>query len=625
MNKNINKSTIQDGTRGGQVELHNLMMFLQVLKETYILSLIPCIFITIFLIIYKISYIDFIIASKYLYIKTFSTLMSKKILYSTKVVIPGIGKRLISIPAHAFISNKIYYYTYTRTINLLFLYIKYMSLASIILTTIVYRFVWIKKGRKLKNKKVKEGNEFVEPKKLNKIINPNLKKYEFKDHMKIGDLILPKESEFKHTIVFGTTGSGKTTCFLEYIKQIRARGDKIVIIDSSCNFISKIYREDKDIILNPLDQRSALWTPWAEENNKETYKNISAGLIPTSRYTDPFWVTAARTVFTAAIDKLNKKGERSIKKLHELLCMDDDTFIKFFENTDAAGIINKNSDKTGGSIRATLTTYIENFLNFLEDTDNPFSIIDWVNKDDDSNLFIACTLIHRESLVSLMSLWFDMAIKYSVIREHKRPIWFIVDELKSLNELKSLPMLVEEGRKYHLAGLFAAQNIAQIREVYSHEQAQNILANCNTKIFFKNSSNEINKWISETLGMQKVENYNENLSYGSNSIRDGVSLQLKENKELLFESYDIENLPNLEALVKVPTGKYVTKIKLNSSSFISDSITPFIKKNVIVKVKEDKQEKNLDNISVPELAIPKSKKSKKSELEELKEEVSEQT
>ncbi len=85
-------------------------------------------------------------------------------------------------------------------------------------------------------------------------------------------LPLPQLSELQHFMVHGTTGSGKSTIIKSLLDQIRARGERAIVYDKSCNLVSQFFQPDNDSLLNPLDARGAAWSLWHECRDKPTLK-----------------------------------------------------------------------------------------------------------------------------------------------------------------------------------------------------------------------------------------------------------------------------------------------------------------------------------------------------------------
>jgi type IV secretory pathway TraG/TraD family ATPase VirD4 len=132
----------------------------------------------------------------------------------------------------------------------------------------------------------------------------------------IEKLPLPSCSEMQHVLFHGTTGSGKSTGIKAFLDRIRARGERAIIYDKSCNLVEQFYQQPHDQLMNPLDQRSSDWSLWQECRDKADFDSLAAALIPMPPSTqDPFWINAARTIFAAAAHRLRNETQPKILPL----------------------------------------------------------------------------------------------------------------------------------------------------------------------------------------------------------------------------------------------------------------------------------------------------------------------
>ncbi|MCY4552021.1 MAG: type IV secretion system DNA-binding domain-containing protein, partial [Defluviicoccus sp.] len=115
----------------------------------------------------------------------------------------------------------------------------------------------------------------------------------------IAGIPYPERTETQHTIVSGTTGSGKTVLISDLVSQIRARGERCVIYDKMGSYTSAFFDRDRDVLMNPLDARAPRWSPFLEARNPRDFGMMAAALLPQHRDTvAPFWVAAAAPVFS---------------------------------------------------------------------------------------------------------------------------------------------------------------------------------------------------------------------------------------------------------------------------------------------------------------------------------------
>ena len=209
------------------------------------------------------------------------------------------------------------------------------------------------------------------------------------------------------------------------------------------------------------------------------------------------------------------------------------------------------------SVRATLANHLQSFK-YLTNSKEPFSIRKWVASEEitDQWLFLSAKPDQRATLLPLISGWIDTSINslMSLPPDYDRRLWFIIDELPALQKLPSLETLMAESRKYGGCVMAGVQSYPQLSHTYGHNQAQSILDLFNTKIFFRSTDPTTAQWVSKVLGESETEEYVENLSYGANTIRDGVSLAKQTKTKPLVLPTEVANLKDLEAYIKLPSG-----------------------------------------------------------------------
>jgi len=83
---------------------------------------------------------------------------------------------------------------------------------------------------------------------------------------------------------------------------IRASGGHALVYDRTGEFTAAFYEEDRDIIINPFDQRSHCWSPFNDAETAEGFTQIYDVLIPTSSGDkDPFWSKSMGTSVYATL------------------------------------------------------------------------------------------------------------------------------------------------------------------------------------------------------------------------------------------------------------------------------------------------------------------------------------
>ncbi len=223
------------------------------------------------------------------------------------------------------------------------------------------------------------------------------------------------------------------------------------------------------------------------------------------------------------------------------------------------------SEKSAASVRGVLSSFLTCF-EFLMDTDQPFSIRNWVQEKNEKDewLFISCKTNQRAALNPLLSCWFSVAVRslLEMSPDFDRRLWFIIDELPTLNRLRDLETLLAESRKYGGCAVLALQSITQFEAIYGRATAETIISNCATKIVFA-EQNPVNAGrISEIFGEQEIKEFQKGLSYGANDIRDGVNLSQQVRHQLLITKTDIQFLQRNHAFVRLPDNYPIVKVKM---------------------------------------------------------------
>lgn len=382
--------------------------------------------------------------------------------------------------------------------------------------------------------------------------------------IRLGKLPLVKGSETQHILVTGGTGSGKTNCFNHLLPQIQKLGQRAVLIDTTGFFVEHYYREGIDILLNPFDARSSSWHPWIECLDQFDFDALAMSFIPQSYSEhDNYWHTAARSLFSSVMLKLNH--QRRLSELSNWLLYESlSRLAAFVQGTKAASHLDLNSERTAGSIRSVASSFLS-CLEFIQDSTTPFSIREWMRAGTEGSwLFLTCQPSQRAALNPLLSCWFSVAMRslFVLKQDLERRIWFIIDELPSLNRLNGLESFLSESRKYGGCALLAMQSPSQLDTIYGPDITKTIMGNCGTKVVFAEQDPEIALRISKAFGEREIKEYQKGLSYGANDIRDGVNLTLQTRQQPLISPTQIQYLDKNQAFARLPGNLPVTQIKI---------------------------------------------------------------
>ena len=440
--------------------------------------------------------------------------------------------------------------------------------AGIVLAMLVW-FRW--RGSRLKRRKRLRGAELVTASQLRDRIDPLTGRVSRKllggqGPYRIAGVPYPDRAETQHTIVSGTTGSGKTVLISDLVQQIRMRGERCVIYDKMGSYTQAFFEPKSDVLLNPLDARAPRWSPFFEARSPRDFDMMAAALIPQQKDTvDPFWVTAARQLFSNGTGVLWQKGEKKNRVLVEhLLKTDLSELAEAMEGTVAQSIVDPQNPKTALSVRAMLTANI-GAMEVLADSGTPFSIREWISRDRGGGfLFFTSRGDQHASLRGLISTWLEIAVNsmLSLEQDDGRRIWVILDELPTLHQVPSLQPGLAESRQFGGCFVLGVQVASALRDLYGRNGAETISGLCGTRVVFAAPDRDTAQWSADSLGRSEVEEFAEGVSYGADPYRDGVTLTPKREVQALALPSEIMRLPNLNGYLKLPGPYPVARIEL---------------------------------------------------------------
>jgi type IV secretory pathway TraG/TraD family ATPase VirD4 len=143
---------------------------------------------------------------------------------------------------------------------------------------------------------------------------------------------------------------------------------------------------------------------------------------------------------------------------------------------------------------------------------------------------------------------------------NKRHTWLIIDELKTVGQLPSLPHLLDKGRKYSTSVVLGFQAISQIRKIYGEDDAHSILQGLQNQFFFRMSEVESARYVSETLGDQDVEQASVSSNFGPDGFGQRGSISRTTVRRKLVLSDEVRSLETLTAF-GVLSGQKPVKVK----------------------------------------------------------------
>jgi type IV secretory pathway TraG/TraD family ATPase VirD4 len=357
-------------------------------------------------------------------------------------------------------------------------------------------------------------------------------------------LRIPRDAENKHFLIVGDTGSGKSSIIRQMLYQVDARGDSAIVYDPACEFVKQFYNERRhDIVLNPLDARMPYWNPSKELRRKAEAKALAVSLYQPEGVTNRFFVEAPQKIFAHLLSYL-PSPEDLIKWMS-----DPEEIDRRVKGTEYWALIDPKAPQQRTGVLGSLNMSADSFrlLPREDETTSVWTATKWAETRQ-GWIFITSRPTMREALRPLISLWIDTLV-LRLLNEPmplQKPVWFVIDELASLQRLPQLHTAITENRKSQNPVILGFQGRSQMEARYG-EDAEAMLSQPATKIFLRTTEPRAAKWVSEAIGEVEIERIRETHYDGS---RPGKNFALDRQTEPLVLPSEVSGLDDLRGFLK---------------------------------------------------------------------------
>jgi Type IV secretion-system coupling protein DNA-binding domain len=373
-------------------------------------------------------------------------------------------------------------------------------------------------------------------------------------------LRLPREMESSHFLIVGDTGKGKSAMIRQILLQVEERGETAIVYDpaSPADYTPYFFTPSRgDLILNPLDRRMPYWTPGDELRQGADALTLAASLFPDRHSENPFFVEAPRKIF-AHLLSFHPTPQELVQWMSHPGEID-----RRVKGTEYAAMIDRESPPQRNGVLGSLNMVADamKLLPNEAETKQSWSTLDW-SKERRGWLFLTSTPDTRKRLAPLISLWLDILVLRLMNqgRMSPRPVWFILDELATLQRLPQLHTAITENRKSNNPVVLGFQGRSQLEVRYGHE-AEAMMSQPSTKIFLCTSEPHAAKWISDTIGEQEIERVRESRTSGQfPQSRKSTSQNLEREIRPLVMASEISGLEKLHGYLKC--GNLVVRMSL---------------------------------------------------------------
>jgi hypothetical protein len=395
-------------------------------------------------------------------------------------------------------------------------------------------------------------------------------------------LRIPRDAENKHFLIVGDTGSGKSSIIRQMLYQVEARGDSAIVYDPACEFVKQFYNAHRgDIVLNPLDARMPYWNPSKELRRKAEAKALAVSLYQPEGVSNRFFVEAPQKIFAHLLTYLPTPME-----LVEWMS-DPAEIDRRVKGTEYWALIDPKAPQQRTGVLGSLNMSADSFrlLPKADETTTAWTATQWA-ENRRGWIFITSRPTMREALRPLISLWIDTLV-LRLLNEpmlDQKPVWFVIDELASLQRLPQLHTAITENRKSQNPVILGFQGRSQMEARYGQD-AEAMLSQPATKIFLRTTEPRAAKWVSEAIGEVEIERLRETHYDGS---RSGKNFALDRQTEPLVLPSEISGLEDLRGFLKY--GNHVARFSF-----------PFI---ALREKHPGFDERQMDDLIVPSIPPP---------------------
>ena len=575
-----------DSIRGGQIFIHQLRMFKQILKSALVAALFCGIIGAAYLNLNSFEHIDWHAALNYwcgvaIYFADIALSIPFPNSPQMSINVAKLGASHL-IPIREFMIIGYYSshgFNLLKTIGICFAWA--IAISGVVLLLIFWG--WSRFGKFAKETKLLKGNRILSEKE----VYSYLKAKDMLSDLYIDNLPLVKDSETKHILITGSTGSGKSNCLHLLLPQIRQKGQSAIVVDTEGTMIERYYRPGKDIIINPFDARSHSWDFWQEVADERLTEKVASSFFPElpgdSYSGEKRWNSWGKMLFLGAIEYLKNNDERSLKSLFELIHKEElATLVWKLKETEISGLLDSKSDHNAAPHNIRMNTMeATRWLKYFNTTKKQsISFRQWFTefdaRDDDQWIFISSSRQDTEFMLPFFSTIMDIALSSLIALppSSNRRLWFVMDELAKLRYLPTLELNITLLRKYGGCVLAATQSFKQLFAYYGKNSGSIMLGQFNTNVIFKVVDSEDAQIIAKRVGNIEILQQQKNTSYGAHEHRDGISYTEQQRFRSLIEASDIANLEPGEAYVLLPEPEVaISKIK-TKKAIVPGNIQP---------------------------------------------------
>ncbi|MDX2201046.1 MAG: type IV secretion system DNA-binding domain-containing protein [Phycisphaerae bacterium] len=363
-----------------------------------------------------------------------------------------------------------------------------------------------------------------------------------------GGIELPERFSENHFCVVGATGSGKTATITHLLKSVLSQwtagsDHRVAIYDAKRDIRSVLFAlgvpDERIVMMNPLDARSAAWDIAADVDQPLLTHQIASIIIPPEQGPNKFFSDAGRDIVAGVMKSLMLTAakrpdgvpdwtlrdvlmiSRNESRLRAILSACPAT-TELVEQYFGGGITFDNIKSTIASNVALIEPIA---ALWAKSTVKPVSLREWCKAQsvlvigNDDSLRAPLDAVNRVLFQRLFELLLGQGDSTT------RRTWIFVDEVKEAGPLPLLPRLLNKGRSVGARVVIGFQDIAGLHGTYGRDLANELVGMCGNKAILRVDSDETAHWASHAIGTAEVYEYSR--SWQVSGSGEQISEQLR--------------------------------------------------------------------------------------------------
>jgi type IV secretion system protein VirD4 len=391
---------------------------------------------------------------------------------------------------------------------------------------------------------------------------------------------LPPDAYFnRHVAVFGASGSMKSRAYVRTnILQMAKEGHSMIMTDPKGELVRDTTSFLQDMgytvrVFNLVNMtKSDRWNPIGEIANDidaQTFTEvvIANTKIPGAKGSDPFWDRAEQNLLKALVMYVVKEymdGEKNLASVYSLIGTADPKKIDRIFNALPANhpakmpynIYAQANDTVRTGVVIGLGTRLQVFQNSLVQQLTATSDINLTQPGREKCAYFAVFPDTDSTFDFLAGLYFSFIfiklMRYADANggHGDKDVYFLLDEFPNIGAIPDFTKKISTMRSRGLHASIVFQNIAQLKNRYPNDAWQEIIGNCDSRLFLGATDVMTSQFVADLLGKSTVKTVNTRKKAGLEGMFDFGDISYGTSQRNLLNADEILRLaPNKEILV----------------------------------------------------------------------------